>query len=96
MVSKEKVWKKLEKVQDPEFGTPVTKMGLIDEAEVDDAKVSVKFHLAAPMCPPPFVMNMGKQIKEYISEIDGVEEVEVIVQEHFQADDLNRRLKEVE
>lgn len=96
MVEEDEIWEKLDKVQDPEFGTSVTEMDLIDEVNIEGKRVSVDFHLTAPMCPPPFVLNMGRQIREYVSEIDDVEEVDITVTEHIQADELNERLKEEE
>jgi len=96
MTKKDEVWKKLEKVEDPEFGTSVVEMELIDEVSVDNGTVSVDFHLTAPVCPPPFVLNMAKQIKRYVSELEDVSRVDVTVKEHKQAEELNQKLKNLE
>ncbi|MFB6290940.1 MAG: metal-sulfur cluster assembly factor [Candidatus Bipolaricaulia bacterium] len=96
MVDKDQVWKKLEKVEDPEFRTSVVEMDLIDEVSIDGDEVSVEFHLTAPVCPPPFVLNMAKQIKKYVSELEGVSQVEVTVKEHNKAEELNQKLKNME
>lgn len=92
----DEVWKKLEKVEDPEFGTSVVEMDLIDEVSIDGVKVSVDFHLTAPVCPPPFVLNMAKQIKKYVSELENISRVEVTVKEHNQAEELNQKLENME
>ncbi|MFB6216767.1 MAG: iron-sulfur cluster assembly protein, partial [Candidatus Aenigmatarchaeota archaeon] len=81
---------------DPEFGTPVTEMDLIDEIEIEGDEVSVVYHLTAPMCPPPFALNMGEQIREYVSDLEDVEKVNVRVENHMQEEQLNQRLKEEE
>lgn len=94
MVEEEEVWNKLENVKDPEFGTSVVEMDLIDEVEIQDDSVRVAFHLTAPMCPPPFVMDMGEQIKENVSKIEDVSNVSVRVRNHNQAEELTERLKE--
>lgn len=92
MVDKDQVWQKLKQVEDPEFRTSVVEMDLIDEVSIDGNEVSVNFHLTAPMCPPPFVMNMAKQIKDYVSELEDVSVVDVTVKEHNQAEELNQKL----
>lgn len=96
MVDKDQVWQKLEKVEDPEFRTSVVEMELIDDVSIDGDRVSVDFHLTAPVCPPPFVMNMAKQIKDYVSELEEVSQVEVTVKEHNKAEELNRKLEDME
>jgi len=95
-VDPDEVWKKLEKVEDPEFGTSVVEMGLIDEVSIEDGAVSVDFHLTAPVCPPPFVLNMAKQIKNYVSELGEVSEVDVTVKEHNRAEEINEQIKRLE
>lgn len=96
MVSEEIVWEKLEQVKDPEFGQPATDMNLIDEVQIEGTTVSVVYHLTAPMCPPPFALSIGKQIRKYVSELEGAEKVKVRVQKHNQAELLNKHLKKHE
>ncbi|KXA94689.1 hypothetical protein AKJ65_03710 [candidate division MSBL1 archaeon SCGC-AAA259E19] len=94
MIEEEEVWEKLEKVEDPEFGTSMVEMGLIDSVKIKDETVQVRFHLTAPMCPPTFALDMGEQIKESVSDIEGVESVAVQVKNHNRAEELNQRLEE--
>lgn len=96
MTTEDAVWEKLKKVKDPEFGKPATEMNLIDEVQVEGNTVSVVYHLTAPMCPPPFALNIGKQIRKYVSELEDVEKVKVRVQKHMKAERLNERLAEEE
>lgn len=69
-------------------------MNLIDEVNVEDSRVKVVYHLTAPMCSPPFALGIGKQIRKYVSELEGVGTVEVKVQKYMQAEKLNKRLAE--
>lgn len=64
----------LANVIDPELGLDFMELGLIYGVQVDGGKVHVTFTLTSPGCPiGPQVME---QIDEFVSELDGVVEVE--------------------
>jgi metal-sulfur cluster biosynthetic enzyme len=63
----------LANVIDPELGLDFVELGLIYEVEVDGAGVLVTFTLTSPGCP--IGPQVTDQIKEYVGELDGVEEV---------------------
>jgi metal-sulfur cluster biosynthetic enzyme len=63
----------LANVIDPELGLDFVELGLIYGVEVDDADVHVTFTLTSPGCP--IGPQVTDQIKEYVGELDGVEEV---------------------
>jgi metal-sulfur cluster biosynthetic enzyme len=63
----------LANVIDPELGLDFVELGLIYEVEVDGADVHVTFTLTSPGCP--IGPQVTDQIKEYVGELDGVEEV---------------------
>ena len=87
------VWEQLEKVRDPEFGKSIMERELVDEVVVEDDKARVRYHLTVPFCPKPFALHIGREIREKALEVEGINEVEVIVQEHSQADEINEELK---
>ncbi|NIQ05162.1 MAG: iron-sulfur cluster assembly protein [Candidatus Korarchaeota archaeon] len=93
MTDKQDIWDQLEKVRDPEFGTPITEMHLTDEVKVDGGKVSVEYHLTAPMCPPPFALHIGQQIRRVLLQVEGVNSVNVHVNNHLHAKSINKRLR---
>jgi hypothetical protein len=95
-VGRDAVWGKLKKVEDPEFGTSIVDMDLIDDVSIYGGTVSVDFHLTAPVCPPPFVLNMAKRIKQRVSELGEVSEVDVTVKEHNRAEEINEEIKGLE
>jgi metal-sulfur cluster biosynthetic enzyme len=92
-IDEKEVWKKLEEVVDPEFGAPIVERKLIDEVKIEESKVLVKYHLTVPFCPLVFAIHIGKEIKRKLKEVQGVKEVEVIVQDHMQSDIINEALK---
>ena len=63
----------LANVIDPELGLDFVELGLIYEVEVDGGEVHVTFTLTSPGCP--IGPQVTDQIKEYVGELDGVEEV---------------------
>ena len=63
----------LTNVIDPELGLDFVELGLVYEVEVDGGDVHVKFTLTSPGCP--IGPQVTEQIKEYVGELDGVEEV---------------------
>src|SRR3954471_920025 len=64
----------LSNVIDPELGLDFVELGLIYEVEVDDAEVHVTFTLTSPGCP--IGPQVTDQIKEYVGELDGVQDVD--------------------
>ncbi len=91
-----KVLEKMKEVVDPEFGFPIVDRGLLDEIKVEGKRVTIKYHLTVPFCPRVFAIFIGKQIKEKAKEVGGIEEVEVICQQHIQAEEINKALREEE
>jgi metal-sulfur cluster biosynthetic enzyme len=63
----------LRDVIDPELGLDFVELGLIYDVEVEGSKVSVTYTLTSPGCP--IGPQVSEQIEEFVSELDGVEEV---------------------
>ena len=64
----------LANVIDPELGLDFVELGLIYEVEVDGGQVHVTFTLTSPGCP--IGPQVTDQIKEYVGELDDVDEVD--------------------
>jgi metal-sulfur cluster biosynthetic enzyme len=64
----------LSNVIDPELGLDFVELGLIYEVEVDGSGVHVTFTLTSPGCP--IGPQVTDQIKEYVGELDGVQQVD--------------------
>jgi len=85
---REKLWQ----VRDPEFGRSIMERELVDAVEIEGDTVRVRYHLTVPFCPQPFALHIGQEIREKVSQVPGVGQVEVIVQDHLQTDEINARL----
>jgi metal-sulfur cluster biosynthetic enzyme len=81
-------------VKDPEVRMPIAELGLLDEVDVDGGRVTVHFHLTSPLCPARFAGKIGQDIRRRVSKLDGVESVEVVLQDHFMADELHRLIND--
>ena len=63
----------LTNVIDPELGLDFVELGLIYGVEIEGGDVFVSFTLTLPGCP--IGPQVSEQMKEFVGEIDGVEEV---------------------
>ena len=63
----------LANVIDPELGLDFVELGLVYGIEVDGAQVNIEFTLTSPGCP--IGPQVSDQMKEFVGELDGVEEV---------------------
>ena len=89
------IYEKLKEVKDPEFGFSIVEANLVDEISVKGDGAKILFHLTMPFCPLPFALQIGREIKEKASRVSGINEVEVRVQKHVKADEINRTLREM-
>jgi metal-sulfur cluster biosynthetic enzyme len=74
MATVDEVTDALRDVIDPELGLDFVELGLIYEVEVNDGNVRVTYTLTSPGCP--IGPQVSEQIEEFVSELDGVVEVE--------------------
>jgi metal-sulfur cluster biosynthetic enzyme len=74
MATVDNVTEALRDVIDPELGLDFVELGLIYDVEVDNGTVRVTFTLTSPGCP--IGPQVSEQIEEFVSELDGVEEVQ--------------------
>ena len=73
MPTPEEVEDALSNVIDPELGLDFVELGLIYGVEIDGGDVRVTFTLTTPACP--IGPQVTEQIDEFVSELDGVDEV---------------------
>jgi metal-sulfur cluster biosynthetic enzyme len=93
-VDPERVRRVAGSVKDPEVRTSIAELGLLDEVEVDGGRVTVRFHLTSPLCPATFAGAIGQDIRRRVARLPGVDEVEVVLTDHFMADTLHRLINE--
>ena len=74
MATVDEVTDALREVIDPELGLDFVELGLIYDVEVDSGTVRVTYTLTSPGCP--IGPQVSEQIEEFVSELDGVDQVE--------------------
>jgi metal-sulfur cluster biosynthetic enzyme len=73
MATVEDVTDALRDVIDPELGLDFVELGLIYDIQVEGPIVRIIYTLTSPGCP--IGPQVSEQIEEFVSELDGVEEV---------------------
>ena len=67
----------LRDVIDPELGLDFVELGLVYDVEVDGGTVRITYTLTSPGCP--IGPQVAEQMEEFVSELDGVEEVQPVM-----------------
>jgi metal-sulfur cluster biosynthetic enzyme len=73
MVNEDDVTEALANVIDPELGLDFVELGLVYDVNIDGGTVNITFTLTTPACP--IGPQVSEQMKEFVGEIEGVEEV---------------------
>jgi metal-sulfur cluster biosynthetic enzyme len=63
----------LSNVIDPELGLDFVELGLVYDVAIEGGTVNITFTLTTPACP--IGPQVSEQMKEFVGEIEGVEEV---------------------
>ena len=82
-------------VPDPEIRRTLAELDLLDAVEVAaDGAVVVRYHLTSPLCPSPFAIDIGREVRRRVQEVPGVRACRVDIQDHFIAADIARQVNE--
>lgn len=85
------VWSALGTVRDPELDEPLTDLGFVAQCEVSTTgRAHVELRLPTYFCAPNFAFLMVADAFDAVAAVPGVSEVEVVLQDHFAADVINR------
>jgi metal-sulfur cluster biosynthetic enzyme len=71
--TEEDVTEALSNVIDPELGLDFVELGLVYDVGIEGGTVNITFTLTTPACP--IGPQVSEQMKEFVGELDGVEEV---------------------
>ena len=86
------IQKEISKVVDPEIGMPIAEMNLIDKLNIKDGQVNVEYHATTQFCPPVFALKISQDIRDNLSHVKGVKNVNVVVTGHYFAEAINRQV----
>jgi metal-sulfur cluster biosynthetic enzyme len=82
-------------VSDPEIRRSLAEMELLDEVElVGGGDVVVRYHLTSPLCPSPFAVQIGREVRRRVEAVSGVRRCRVHIQDHFIAAEIAQAVNE--
>jgi len=81
----------LDRVRDPELDEPITALGFVASCtKSDDGVAEVRLRLPTYFCAPNFAFLMVADAYDAVSAVDGVVRTEVVLEDHFASDRINR------
>jgi metal-sulfur cluster biosynthetic enzyme len=92
----EKILKSLGSVIDPETGLDVMRMGVVRNIEIQrgnrESAATLTFRPSSPVCPLAF--KLAWEMKKAVEAVDGIETVEIQVENYNRASELEAVLRE--
>lgn len=80
----------LSTVRDPELDEPITKLGFVEDVNIDAERVSVRLRLPTYFCAPNFAFLMVADAKAAVEEaVAGAVDVGVCLSDHFASAEIN-------
>lgn len=92
MVTEQDVIEAIKRVVDPHTGVNVYDMGLISELTIENDEIALTFIPTSPICP--MGLQLAKDIKNKLCELEGVSECKVNVVGHVEAEEINKFLNQ--
>ncbi|MDR2873383.1 MAG: iron-sulfur cluster assembly protein [Methanobrevibacter sp.] len=87
---KENITKAVSQVKDPHMGISIVEMGIVQNIDIQDKSVKITLKPTNPACMS--VARMAADAKSLASEVEGVNEVKIIVEGHSMADQINQMI----
>jgi len=86
----ERVYDRLDRVDDPELDRSIVELEYIETVEVDGGRVDVGFVLPTAWCSPAFAWMMATGIRDEVGSLPDVGTVRVELREHMHGEEINR------
>lgn len=82
-------------VPDPEIRKTIGELDLIDEVLVEEGgRAIIRYHLTSPLCPSPFAISIGKEMRRRVEQIPGVTRCQVDLRDHFISIDIAAKVND--
>ena len=86
------IFDELTKIVDPEINVSIMELELIDNVDISGSSVKLDVHLTSPFCPAIFGFKIAQDIHDNLLKIDGVDDVQLNVSNHFMAEAINNQV----
>jgi metal-sulfur cluster biosynthetic enzyme len=78
-------------VPDPEIRRTLAELELLDAVTATaEGDVTVRYHLTSPLCPSPFAVDIGREVRRRVEALPGVRICRVEIADHFIAEEISR------
>ena len=84
-LDREAIFKRLERVLDPELDEPILKLGFVKSIEVESDHLTIELHLPTYWCAPNFSYMMAEDTRRELLTVEGLHDVTVRLKDHFAA-----------
>lgn len=84
-LDREVIFKRLEKVLDPELDEPILKLGFVKSIEAESDHLTIELHLPTYWCAPNFSYMMAEDTRRELLTVEGLGDVTVRLKDHFAA-----------
>ena len=84
-LDREVIFKRLEKVLDPELDEPILKLGFVKSIEAEGDHLTIELHLPTYWCAPNFSYMMAEDTRRELLTVEGLHDVTVRLKDHFAA-----------
>ena len=84
-LDREAIFKRLEKVLDPELDEPILKLGFVKSIEAESDHLTIELHLPTYWCAPNFSYMMAEDTRRELLTVEGLGDVTVRLKDHFAA-----------
>ncbi len=84
-LDREVIFKRLEKVLDPELDESILKLGFVKSVEAESGHLTIELHLPTYWCAPNFSYMMAEDTRRELLTVGGIHDVTVRLKDHFAA-----------
>ena len=84
-LDREAIFKRLERVLDPELDEPILKLGFVKSIEAESDHLTIELHLPTYWCAPNFSYMMAEDTRRELLTVEGLHDVTVRLKDHFAA-----------
>ena len=79
------IFRRLEKVLDPELDEPILELGFVQSIEAESGHLTIELHLPTYWCAPNFSYMMAEDTRRELLTVGGIHDVTVRLKDHFAA-----------
>ena len=84
-LDREVIFKRLERVLDPELDESILKLGFVKSVEAESGHLTIELHLPIYWCAPNFSYMMAEDTRRELLTVGGIHDVTVRLKDHFAA-----------